>query len=175
MTLPPPARPAAATASVSMTALESIRITMRTAVRRNMVPLMRHLRDARCPTTRSASADETLEYQPSHASGKRLLELVIACCGLRLSPRHIRRSSRISVYPRRECRNIPRCLMTNPRERCVRWSRRERARLCGGVNRRIVECRVGEAILVGAEPRLGKPDRRDDGEISLIHWRPRKV
>jgi hypothetical protein len=59
--------------------------------------------------------------------------------------------------------------MTNARERCVCWSRRERAQLCGRINRRDVECRAGEAILGRTESHLGQPDRRDDCEISLVH------
>jgi hypothetical protein len=65
--------------------------------------------------------------------------------------------------------------MTNARERCLCWSRGKRAQLCGRINRRVVECRIGGAILGGTEPHLGKPDRRDDGEIRLVHWRPPEV
>src|SRR5262249_28418131 len=67
-------------------------------------------------------------------------------------------------------------LLNDERRRAgVCWFRSERAQLCGQINRRVVECRVGGAILGGTEPHLGKPDRRDDGEISLVHWRPCEV
>src|SRR5262249_3346762 len=104
-------------------------------------------------------------------SAARLSKRMAAACGLLLASQgelsFSLSSALIAPHPP---------LLNDERRRAgVCWFRRERAQLCGRINRRVVECRVAGAILGGTEPHLCKPDRRDDGEISLVHWRPCEV